>query len=140
MLSPARARSAGGTAVRSRPSKWMVPASGESAPAMHFISVLLPEPLGPMRPWICERSTARSTPSRARSWPKRLATPAASRRATRPSYRSPAGARPKRPTRSRSGTRRPHSPVGRKTTTARSKSPSRMGQMPGYRSASTKLA
>ena len=52
MLRPARARSAGGAVVMSRPAKPIVPASGTRAPAMHFISVLLPDPLGPMSPWI----------------------------------------------------------------------------------------
>src|SRR5687767_11625167 len=75
MLRPARARSEGAARVRSRSAKRMTPASGVSAPAMHFMSVLLPEPLGPMSPWIWPASTRRSTPARARSSRKRLLTP-----------------------------------------------------------------
>src|SRR5687767_12258350 len=78
MLRPARARSEGAARVRSRSAKRMTPASGVSAPAMHFMSVLLPEPLGPMSPWIWPASTRRSTPARARSSPKRLLMPATS--------------------------------------------------------------
>ncbi len=50
MLMPARARSAGVACVISRPPNATVPEVGVSAPATHFISVLLPEPFGPIRP------------------------------------------------------------------------------------------
>jgi hypothetical protein len=36
--------------VMSRPANQIVPSDGDSAPAMHFNSVLLPEPFGPIRP------------------------------------------------------------------------------------------
>ena len=49
-LMPARARSVGDNAVMSLPAKLTLPSVGVSAPAMHFISVLLPEPFGPIRP------------------------------------------------------------------------------------------
>src|SRR6185436_6595255 len=78
MLRPARARSEGATRVRSRSAKRITPVSGMSAPAMHFMRVLFPDPLGPMSPWIWPASTRRSTPARARSSPKRLLTSATS--------------------------------------------------------------
>ena len=49
-LMPARARSVGVNAVISVLMKETLPSVGTSAPAMHFISVLLPEPFGPIRP------------------------------------------------------------------------------------------
>src|ERR1700730_16770674 len=79
MLRPARARSAGGTAVMSRPAKRIVPSVGISAPATHFISVLLPEPLGPMSPWNSFSATVRSTPFNAVSRAKAFLMPWASR-------------------------------------------------------------
>src|SRR6185312_7538396 len=79
MLSPARARSAGESPAMSRPAKRMVPAVGVSAPAMHFISVLLPEPFGPMRPWNSPSSTTSPASSSAVSLPKLLTMPRASR-------------------------------------------------------------
>src|SRR5438132_3330138 len=45
---------------------------------MHLSSVLLPEPLGPIRPWSCPSSTPKSTSLSAVSWPKALVTPVAS--------------------------------------------------------------
>src|SRR5262245_37478826 len=72
---PARARSVGVSMVTSRPAKRIVPLVGSSAPATHFSSVLLPEPLGPMRPWNSFSSTIRSTPLRAISRPKALVSP-----------------------------------------------------------------
>jgi len=47
---PARARSAGVAGVMSRPPKKTEPWVGISAPATHFIKVLLPDPFGPIRP------------------------------------------------------------------------------------------
>src|SRR4051794_6296670 len=58
----------------SRPAKTIVPASAGSAPAIAFRSVLLPDPLGPMRPWKVPSSTTTSTPSSARSEPKLFVT------------------------------------------------------------------
>jgi hypothetical protein len=49
-LIPARARSVGVNAVMSVLMKLTLPVVGTSAPATHFISVLLPEPFGPIRP------------------------------------------------------------------------------------------
>src|SRR5262245_4950109 len=59
----------------SRPAKRIIPSVGSSAPATHFMSVLLPEPFGPMRPWNSFSPTVRSTPPRAVSCPKTLVTP-----------------------------------------------------------------
>src|SRR5262245_35643799 len=61
--------------VTSRPPKRIVPLVGSSAPATHFSSVLLPEPLGPMRPWNSFSPTVRSTPRKAIKRPKALVTP-----------------------------------------------------------------
>src|SRR5215831_17798810 len=72
---PARARSVGVSMVTSRPPRRIVPLVGSSAPATHFSSVLLPEPLGPMRPWNSFSPTIRSTPLRAASRPKTLVSP-----------------------------------------------------------------
>src|SRR3984893_13721393 len=65
----------------SRPAKRIVPSVGISAPATHFISVLLPEPLGPMRPWNSFSATVRSTPLNAVSRAKTFLMPRASRSA-----------------------------------------------------------
>src|SRR6478735_8036205 len=80
-LMPARARVAGGACEISWPPKITVPDVGISAPATHFISVLLPEPLGPIKPWNSFSATVRSAPFRAVSLPKILIRPRASRRA-----------------------------------------------------------
>src|SRR5690242_1462146 len=78
---PARARAAGEACEISWPPNVTVPAVGISAPATHFISVLLPEPLGPIRPWNSFSVTVRSAPFRAVSLPKIFIRPRASRRA-----------------------------------------------------------
>src|SRR6186713_1762950 len=80
-LMPARARSAGEAREISAPPNITVPDVGISAPATHFISVLLPEPLGPIKPWNSFSATVRSAPFRAVSLPKILIRPRASRRA-----------------------------------------------------------
>src|SRR5512136_2106717 len=59
----------------SRPSKRMPPSSFLSVPAMQLTSVLLPEPLGPIRPTRSPGPTAKSTPSSAVKPPNRLMTP-----------------------------------------------------------------
>ena len=59
----------------SRPSKRMLPASLRSVPEMQFTSVLLPDPLGPIRPSRSPGRTIRSTLSSAVKPPKRLVTP-----------------------------------------------------------------
>src|ERR1700753_2678602 len=65
----------------SRPAKRIVPPVGISAPAMHLTSVLLPEPLGPMRPWNSCSSTVRFTPLNAVSRANSFWIPTASRSA-----------------------------------------------------------
>src|SRR6516164_3711900 len=72
---PARARLVGVSMVMSRPPKRIAPSVGISAPATHFSSVLLPEPLGPMRPRNSFSPTIRSTPLKATSRPKTLVRP-----------------------------------------------------------------
>ena len=66
---PARERSGGIALVISRPATAMVPAVGNSAPATHLSSVVLPEPLGPIRPWNDRSRTMRSALSSAVSAP-----------------------------------------------------------------------
>src|ERR1700730_14783904 len=78
---PARARSAGEAHVMSRPPNSTVPWVATSAPATHFISVLLPDPFGPIRPWNSFSATVSSAPFKAVSLPKTLVSPRASRRA-----------------------------------------------------------
>lgn len=51
------------------------PASGFRWPVMQLKSVVFPEPLGPMMPWMVPAATARPTPSRARSAQKDLQRP-----------------------------------------------------------------
>src|SRR3984957_7718934 len=77
-LMPARARSAGGARVISLPPKVTVPAVGTSAPATHFISVLLPKPFGPIRPWNSFSAMLRLAPLSAVSFPNVLTMPVAS--------------------------------------------------------------
>src|SRR5215475_8985490 len=57
------------------PSNTMLPESAKCAPAIAFRSVLLPEPLGPIRPWNVPAWTSMSTPSSARKVRKVLLTP-----------------------------------------------------------------
>ena len=47
---PRRARKCGGSWVMSSPQKTTLPTWGRSAPEMQLISVVLPEPFGPIRP------------------------------------------------------------------------------------------
>src|SRR5262252_1230371 len=72
---PARARLVGVSGVTSRPPKQIAPSVGISAPATHFSSVLLPEPLGPMRPQSSFSPMIRSTPLTATNRPKTLVSP-----------------------------------------------------------------
>src|SRR3954462_15253966 len=53
----------------------MVPRSGARVPASTFISVDLPAPLWPTSPTHSPASTAKSTPSSARTAPKCFSTP-----------------------------------------------------------------
>src|ERR1700730_14285877 len=75
---PARARSAGDAPVISHPAKLIVPLVGTSAPATHFINVLLPEPFGPIRPWNSFSAMVRLAPLSAVNFPKVLTMPVAS--------------------------------------------------------------
>src|SRR5207248_5024727 len=59
----------------SSPSTRTSPASGASAPLSTLISVVLPAPFGPIRPWTTPPRRARSTPRSACTPPKLLATP-----------------------------------------------------------------
>jgi len=58
---PSRVRRWAGTAVRSCPSKTILPASFLSVPEMQLMSVVFPEPLGPMSPKRSPRLTWRLT-------------------------------------------------------------------------------
>ena len=64
--------------VTSSPRKRMVPDVGCRAPAMRLNSVVLPAPLGPMRPRISPLLTLRVQPSTARKPPKALTRPSTS--------------------------------------------------------------
>ena len=81
----ARGRSRGGSAaptlarVTSSPRNATVPSDGRSAPERTFRSVVLPAPLGPTMPTASPAPTAKSTPSRTTSAPKRFRIPAAAR-------------------------------------------------------------
>src|SRR3954469_18170165 len=59
----------------SAPSKAIVPPSGAYSPAMQLNVVLLPEPLGPIRPRISPSFTSNETLLTARSAPNRLVRP-----------------------------------------------------------------
>ena len=73
--SPSRLRSWTGSAVMSRPSKWMRPASGAISPASWPISVVLPAPFGPMMACSSPAATSSATSSEATTPPKRLVRP-----------------------------------------------------------------
>ena len=77
---PSRARAGIGSAVTSRPSKWMCPASGASAPEIWWMSVVLPAPFGPMMACVSPASTSRLRRSVTLSAPNDLSMP--SRRRT----------------------------------------------------------
>src|ERR1700730_6899239 len=87
---PARARSEGDRAVMSWSAQRTLPSVGCSAPATHFISVLLPEPVEPVRPWNSFSLTVSAAPSSAVSLPKTLTMPLASRSGMRAFLRRPA--------------------------------------------------
>src|SRR6516164_3962974 len=63
----------------SRPSIRRLPWSAACTPAMIFMSVLLPAPFSPTRPWISPRASAKSTPRSASTPPKDLETWTSSR-------------------------------------------------------------
>jgi len=76
--SPSRVRRYGGRRVISVPSKRMAPASLNKAPQMQLISVVLPEPFGPMMPRRSPVRTVRLTCESATKPPKRLLRPSVS--------------------------------------------------------------
>src|SRR5262250_1828331 len=78
---PSRARRWAGRVVTSRPSNTMRPPSGTSEPETQLISVVLPEPLGPISPKRSPAFTERLSPFTAVKPPKRLVSPSTSRRA-----------------------------------------------------------
>src|SRR5262245_46174534 len=67
------------------PSRRKRPENSGCTPAMIFISVLLPAPFSPTRPWISPGRSAKSTPRSASTPPKVLPIPLSSRRGEAPS-------------------------------------------------------
>src|SRR5215475_13695906 len=67
------------------PSSSKRPENSGCTPAMIFISVLLPAPFSPTRPWISPGRSAKSTPRSASTPPKVLLIPCSSRRGEAPS-------------------------------------------------------
>src|ERR1700741_760291 len=78
---PRRVISRGASAVMSRPSKWMRPASGLRYPVIMLIKVVLPAPLVPIRPTTESFSITALTSAAAVTAPKVLHKPCASRMA-----------------------------------------------------------
>ena len=72
---PSAARWCGRRRVMSCPSKTIDPVSLYSAPEMQLMSVVLPEPFGPIRPRRSFAPSSSSMPSSATKPPKRLETP-----------------------------------------------------------------
>ena len=79
---PTPSASRGLAGATTAPSHSMRPASARWMPVRQPISVDLPAPFSPTRPWISPGSTARSTPPSAATPPNRLARPETRRRAT----------------------------------------------------------
>src|SRR5206468_11920049 len=73
-----RVRRWAGSVVMSRPSKRMRPASAASAPDTQLMSVVLPEPFGPMRPNRSPAFTDKLTRLSAVKPPNRLTRPSTS--------------------------------------------------------------
>src|SRR5438105_8642714 len=67
---PRRQMTCGGNPVMSRPRKPTAPWSGTTKPVSAAKSVVLPAPLGPIRPAIEPSATSRLAPSTARRPPK----------------------------------------------------------------------
>src|SRR6185312_15582366 len=67
------------------PSSSKRPENSGCRPAMIFISVLLPAPFSPTRPWISPAESAKSTPRSASTPPKALLIPLSSRMGEEPS-------------------------------------------------------
>ncbi len=91
MPTPARAIRYEGQPATSTPSSATEPASGRSMPITSFITVDLPEPLGPIKPRISPPRSSKPMSLTATSPPKRLVRPRTASR-TAPLTRSPAGA------------------------------------------------
>src|SRR5205809_3299607 len=72
---PSRVRRCAGSVVMSRPSKTIRPSSAWSEPDTQLMSVVLPEPLGPIRPKRSPGFTCSVTRLSAVKPPKRLTTP-----------------------------------------------------------------
>jgi hypothetical protein len=72
--SPAANTRLGGTPAMSWPSSHTWPLLGFMNPVRQLKSVVLPAPLGPMRPPMAPRGSAKDTPSTARWPPKTLVT------------------------------------------------------------------
>src|SRR5579884_2837220 len=79
---PQRARRKGGTPSRLRPASRTSPRSGRSSPLIRLTSVVLPAPLGPIRPRISSGIRWRVTSWLATRPPKRLLTPSTASRAS----------------------------------------------------------
>ncbi len=75
---PVATRSLVGRSVTSRPSAITEPSSAASSPASRRRSVVLPEPLGPIRARTSPGTSARSTPPTATTPPNRRTSPRAS--------------------------------------------------------------
>src|SRR5581483_7552082 len=65
--------------VMSTPAAWIRPSWGRTRPVRTFTSVVLPAPLGPIRPVTAPAAMEIDTPSSARTPPKRQTTPVATR-------------------------------------------------------------
>ena len=124
---PMRARSCGGSVVTSRPSNRIRPDVGATNPAMRANSVVLPAPLGPIRPVIEPLSTVSETPFTATSPPKRLLTATAASIA----QVSAGAGRRARPSRRMS----PRIPSGAKATVTTRRQPNSARSIPGTRTA-----
>ncbi|CAB4708088.1 unannotated protein [freshwater metagenome] len=83
-IRPRRPRASGESRVTSWPSKTTRPSSGVVKPATSSKVVVLPAPLGPIRPRISPLRTSRSTPRTARTPPKDLRRPVTVRRGREP--------------------------------------------------------
>src|SRR5579871_5528843 len=85
MAIPAACASRAERKRRSWPSSRKLPENSGCTPAMIFISVLLPAPFSPTRPWISPGRSAKSTPRSASTPPKAFVIPFSSRMGGRPS-------------------------------------------------------
>src|SRR5689334_2643016 len=85
MAMPAASASRAERKCTSRPSNMKRPENSVCTPAMIFISVLLPAPFSPTRPWISPGNSAKSTPRSASTPPKAFVMPLSSRMGGRPS-------------------------------------------------------